>query len=98
MRITHNLVTIFVFGEDNITYPHQKILPREALSGGAAARGRLSAGTDGKAKRSMFQRIRAALAAFDAGKIQSEHALALRLAMIEYGFTGRPAHLVEECS
>ena len=38
----------------------------------------------------MFQRIRAALAAFDAGRIGSEHELALRLAFIEHGFTGRP--------
>jgi hypothetical protein len=43
----------------------------------------------------MFQRIHAALAAFDDGRVGSEHALAMRLAFIEYGFTGRPAHLVE---
>lgn len=42
----------------------------------------------------MFRRILAALAAFDDGRIDSEHALALKLAFIEYGFTGRPAYLL----
>lgn len=43
----------------------------------------------------MFRRIHAILARFDRGLIKSEHELALGLAFIEYGFTGRPAHLVE---